>query len=579
MHYAFYRCNSLISIKIPSSVTSIGTSAFASCSSLSSVEIPNSVTSIGDEAFYNCSGLTSVIIPNSVTLIGNYALYCKNLKTVYSEIESPFSINENVFTEQTYAGTLHVPANTKAEYLQTSGWNKFTNIVEPEPTTYSLSITATGNGNASYNGTNIRNRTSNFTVNEGVSATITLTPDNGYRIKSVKVNGTTVNVTNNQYTISNISTNTTVSVEFEEIEVTTLTVDGVNYSVVQQSNRTVKVDKGDYGQMLTVPATVTSGGATWTVIGIDNNALKDNKNLAAIIWNPYAAFTATVSNPNLLLYVKAAQYAPAAIKNVVVNGTATNITLVDAASGNDFYCPQAFTARSISYQHNYSMKTGIDESRGWETIALPFDVQNIRHSSKGNITPFANRTTSDSRKPFWLYELTGNGFVRTGSIKAYTPYIISMPNNSFYDDEWLLNGSVTFSATNVTVGKTENIKTPRYDDRTFIPNFADKGANDGLFALNVNNSYASNSSGMTEGSKFVLNMRPIHPFEAYMTSTSNTRQTIDVFEDMTTDVKGVYDLQADWLRKEAPLFDLQGRKVNGTKKGVYIRNRQKIIIK
>ena len=48
-------------ITIPSSVTSIGESAFSGCSSLTSVTIPNSITRIGDYAFRGCSSLTSVV--------------------------------------------------------------------------------------------------------------------------------------------------------------------------------------------------------------------------------------------------------------------------------------------------------------------------------------------------------------------------------------------------------------------------------------------------------------------------------------------------------------------------------------
>ena len=42
---------------IPSSVTSIGSSAFYNCSSLQSITIPSNVTSIGSSAFYNCSSI------------------------------------------------------------------------------------------------------------------------------------------------------------------------------------------------------------------------------------------------------------------------------------------------------------------------------------------------------------------------------------------------------------------------------------------------------------------------------------------------------------------------------------------
>lgn len=449
------------------------------------------------------------------------------------------------------------------------------------PTTYSLSITASGNGSASFNNTSIRNKTQSFTVNEGTSATVTFTSDTGYQIASVRVNNADVTaaVANNSYTISDLRANTTLEVVFEAMP-TTVTAAGVNYTITSQTLQTVSVANGNYGQVLTVPATVMGHGKTWTVTGIETNAISGNTQLAAIIWNPEVAFTATVSNPNLLLYVKSSSYAPAAIQNVVVNGTASNIVLVEAKSGNNFYCPQMFTARRISYTHNYRMTTGIGESRGWETIALPFDVQSITHATKGEITPFAKWKSGDSNKPFWLYELTGSGFVEAGSIKAYTPYIISMPNNTQYDSQWLLNGNVTFAASNVIVGKTEDMKTATYQDRTFVPNYADIGAAEGLYALNVSNDFTTNNSGMTEGSKFVLNMRQVHPFEAYMTSSSNARTYFDIFDDLSTDIKEELIVRSSQLMVGDRAYDLQGRKVeHPSKKGVYIVNGKKMIIK
>ncbi|MBQ6561392.1 MAG: leucine-rich repeat domain-containing protein [Paludibacteraceae bacterium] len=78
-----------LSIKIPSSVTSIGDGAFRDCSGLTSIEIPSSVTSIGGCAFSDCSGLTSIEIPSSVTSIGEWAFYaCSGL----THIEIPSSV-------------------------------------------------------------------------------------------------------------------------------------------------------------------------------------------------------------------------------------------------------------------------------------------------------------------------------------------------------------------------------------------------------------------------------------------------------------------------------------------------------
>ena len=80
---AFSDCSGLTSVTIPESVTSIGGFAFMYCSSLTSINIPNSVTSISGSAFYGCSGLTSVTIPNSVTSIGGTAFKnCSGLTSV-----------------------------------------------------------------------------------------------------------------------------------------------------------------------------------------------------------------------------------------------------------------------------------------------------------------------------------------------------------------------------------------------------------------------------------------------------------------------------------------------------------------
>ncbi len=81
--YAFYYCDSLTSVVIPDSVTSIGDHAFYACYSLTSVAIPDSVESIGNGAFQRCSLLASVVIPDSVTSIGYSAFRdCDNLTSI-----------------------------------------------------------------------------------------------------------------------------------------------------------------------------------------------------------------------------------------------------------------------------------------------------------------------------------------------------------------------------------------------------------------------------------------------------------------------------------------------------------------
>ena len=80
---AFESCSGLTSLTLPSSLTSIGNSAFKSCSGLTSLTLPSSLTSIGNGAFGACSGLTSLTLPSSLTSIGDNAFYyCRGLTSV-----------------------------------------------------------------------------------------------------------------------------------------------------------------------------------------------------------------------------------------------------------------------------------------------------------------------------------------------------------------------------------------------------------------------------------------------------------------------------------------------------------------
>ena len=58
----FAGCTDLTLVKIPSTVTEIGSYSFQGCTALSSIDIPSSVTSIGTQAFEGCTGLTAVHI-------------------------------------------------------------------------------------------------------------------------------------------------------------------------------------------------------------------------------------------------------------------------------------------------------------------------------------------------------------------------------------------------------------------------------------------------------------------------------------------------------------------------------------
>ncbi|MBQ7996221.1 MAG: leucine-rich repeat domain-containing protein [Paludibacteraceae bacterium] len=128
---AFLDCSSLTSVTIPSSVTSIGMGAFNGCSSLTSIVIPNGVTSIGDWTFQYCVALTSVEIPNSVTSIGDEVFSgCTALISVTNYATTPQTIDAYVFDGVNISScTLHVPAESRANYQTADVWKDFGQIL------------------------------------------------------------------------------------------------------------------------------------------------------------------------------------------------------------------------------------------------------------------------------------------------------------------------------------------------------------------------------------------------------------------------------------------------------------------
>ena len=158
---AFSGCSALKSINIPMAVTRIGLAAFRGCPSLSSITvergnscydsrqgcnaiietaagtlvagckktvIPSSVSSIGYSAFDGCTSLTAITIPESVDRISKKAfLDCSALKNVTVLADpSRLTVASDAFklTSGDYARrTLHVPAAAVSAYQSAAPWS------------------------------------------------------------------------------------------------------------------------------------------------------------------------------------------------------------------------------------------------------------------------------------------------------------------------------------------------------------------------------------------------------------------------------------------------------------------------
>ena len=159
-------CSSLVSIKIPTSATSIRSGGFCNCKALTSIDIPASIKEIEKNAFYGCSSLqevslheglesidhgafydcalSSVSIPASVSYIGKYPWgHCSNLNEYYVDDNNLHycSINGVLFTKDQKnlvcfpckrEGIYNIPSGTEKIYPGCFSFSTVENIVIPE---------------------------------------------------------------------------------------------------------------------------------------------------------------------------------------------------------------------------------------------------------------------------------------------------------------------------------------------------------------------------------------------------------------------------------------------------------------
>ena len=111
---------------IPNNVTSIAHNVFMECVSLTSVTIPDSVTTIGDYTFTWCKNLTTISIGSGVTSIG-YAAFvdCNSLTSVYCKATTPPTLDGNGFYDNAEGRKIYVPAESVEAYKAAEYWSEY----------------------------------------------------------------------------------------------------------------------------------------------------------------------------------------------------------------------------------------------------------------------------------------------------------------------------------------------------------------------------------------------------------------------------------------------------------------------
>ena len=144
-----FRCSTLTSLTLPSSLQSIGDSAFEDCNSLISLTLPSSLQSIGGGAFTGCTSLRSVICNKFYKVIGQMLLSADGTQVIAywgenSEVTIPEgvqSIGNSAFCDCSSLTSLTLPSS-----LQSIGGGAFWGCSSLSSLTLPSSLQSIGNG-------------------------------------------------------------------------------------------------------------------------------------------------------------------------------------------------------------------------------------------------------------------------------------------------------------------------------------------------------------------------------------------------------------------------------------------------
>lgn len=109
--YAFYGCDGLRSLTLPTNITLIGNHAFGVCRNLATLNIPSNVTSIGNCAFLDCYNLKSIDLPSRLTSIGGSAFSGCNYLASLNFPSSLSEIGESAFSGCNSLKSVTLPPN------------------------------------------------------------------------------------------------------------------------------------------------------------------------------------------------------------------------------------------------------------------------------------------------------------------------------------------------------------------------------------------------------------------------------------------------------------------------------------
>ena len=612
---AFYDCEALPAIELPATVKRIEKGTFRYCNALEAFTIPAATEYVGRGIFTSCDALKALTIEDSdtplffennyslypngtdvlcdseldelylgrnitqvnasrivtqakkltfgqpVTAIGILCNYIANLEKVVTPWQTPIEINDNAFAEVTYSDAiLLVPGGKRQAYASAQGWRKFKNI---QTWSILVKMTASAHGSIATKYGTASGNTIQFNQPKDEPIVYTLSADNGYKLSALTDNGTAVSPlpqlgVAQSRTISSTEESVTLSATFAPIDYAiTYDLKGGTLPSGVTNRTSYNIETATF--TLNNPTREHYDFAGWTGTGL--NAPTKTVTIAkgstgdrayTATWTP-ATYTVTISGAG----VTASNYSPKYGESVVITiaddpdrtlvSLTVNGTDVTAQVVNGKYTITNVSSNIEVVATFRSTKEFITMTSDYATFSCPQDLDFTGSSLRAYIASGFNRATNQVLLTPVKDVPAGTGIFLIGT-PGHTYKIPYSETSSIYMN--FFQAKLQKGTVNATTGNYSNYV------------FGEQGGDLGFYPINGSTTLQAQTAYLQLPTSFVA---------------AGVKVSV-VFEDDIID--GIDSLEGfEGFDASEGIYDLAGRRLGKTQKGINIVNGKKVLVK
>ena len=552
--YAFAGCGSLASVNIQGTIEKINDYAFQDCSNLTSIFLPEGLKEIGNKAFANCSGMKTFTMPVSATSILKDAFSgCTGLqKVIVKDIASWCRINFASFTSNPLYYAKHLYSDEDTEITELIITNKVSRIGDY----------------AFYNADNL--------------SKIYILP-NDYNTYPIKISNDTFS--NSCYTWTDLFVpegkkdayeGTNYWNKFKSISEYNTTVDGIKYRILSSSKEVAVTKKGDnvvYSGDIVIPEKISLIGMLFDVISIDSQAFKDCNGLTSItipnsvtsigqyaFWN--CSKLSSITLPGSISSIEMGMF-----ENCFNLTSITIPNSVTSIGDNAFYGCSSLTSVTIP---NSVMSIG-KKAFEWcsNLTSMIVESNNVYYDSRNNCNA--------------IIETATNTLIAGCKNTIIPNSVASIGNNAFFGCSGLTSISIPNSVTSIGDYAFYYCKGPTsvtipnsvisIGERTFDETYFSTVISLRVEPTAITGRTSYNRTFSTETFDYATLYVPNGTIEKYK-ATEGWKDFANIVEGTPA---GITSVTLEKETPNAPIYDLNGRRLTEPQKGINIIGGKKIL--